>query len=61
MSDSIKEITMKKYVSYETDIYGTYTEHEFYQLYVSLVDKHEYEAFDDWRYDMIRSGVFELL
>ena len=52
---------MKKYISYENDIYGEYSEYEFLELYKSMVDKNEYETFIDWQYDMLKSGVFELL
>lgn len=52
---------MKKYISYEEDIRGEYTEVEFIALYESAVDKHEYRTYFDWKFDMLRSGVFELL
>ena len=53
---------MKKiYISYEEDIRGEYTESEFHHLYITLVDKAEYKTFEDWKFDMLRSGVFELL
>ena len=52
---------MKKYISYEEDIRGEYTEEQFFSLYESAVDKHEYQTFADWKWDMLRSGVFEKL
>lgn len=50
---------MKKYVSYEPDIKGAYSEEEFLSLYEDMVDKTEYPDFDGWKWDMLRSGVFE--
>lgn len=52
---------MKKYVSYEPEISGEYTEEELFQLYENMVDKTEYPDFDGWKWDMLRSGVFERL
>lgn len=39
----------KKYVSYEKDIRGEYTEEQFFSLYESDVDKNEYQTFTDWK------------
>lgn len=50
---------MTLYVSYEQGIEGTFTENEMIQLYNCEVDKDEYQEFDSWIYDMLKSGVFE--
>lgn len=47
------------YVSYEEGSEGTYTESELLEHYMATVDKEEYEDFDGWVFDMLRSGVFE--
>lgn len=49
---------MKKYVCYEDTIAGKYTEAEFHSLYITLADKTEYENYSDWKWDMLRSGIF---
>ena len=52
---------MKKYyVSYEEP----YTDHKFDRegmraVYFNDVDRSEYPNFEDWMYDMLKSGVFE--
>jgi hypothetical protein len=51
--------TAKQFVSYENGIQGEYTLDEMKELYNSEVDKTEYQDFDTWIYDMIKSGVFE--
>lgn len=51
----------KSYVSYEDGSQGTFTENEMNQLYNEQVNKSEYETFNDWKHDMLKSGVFEKL
>jgi hypothetical protein len=48
------------YISYEEGSKGTYTELEMNYLYVSEVDKTEYTNYEDWKVDMLKSGVFEI-
>lgn len=50
---------MKKYISYEEGIKGTYTHEEMQTLYKEEVNKEEYATFEDWLFDMLKSGVFE--
>lgn len=47
------------YVSYEIGSEGRYTESEMRRLYESEVDHDEYGTFEDWKIDMLKSGVFE--
>lgn len=49
---------MKKYVTYEDEFKGEYTEEEMLELYTRIVNKKEYPDYSIWILDMIRSGVF---
>ena len=55
----IEEKIMKKYVSYEEGSEGKFTEQEMEDLYNEVVDKEEYADYEDWKWDVLRSGVFE--
>ncbi|MBE5063937.1 hypothetical protein INF30_11800 [Lachnospiraceae bacterium DSM 108991] len=48
-----------RYACYEQGISGIYTEEEMERLYMKAVDKTEYPDYIGWKWDMIRSGVFE--
>ena len=48
-----------RYACYEQEISGIYTEEEMERLYMKAVDKKEYPDYIGWKWDMIRSGVFE--
>lgn len=51
---------MKKYITYEEPLQNcTFTEKQMYEVYRDLADKEEYTTFEDWLYDMLKSGVFE--
>ena len=52
---------MKKYVSYEEGSQGKYTEEEMKEFYKSEIGKEEYQDFEEWKTDMLKSGVFEYL
>ena len=53
---------MKKYTTYEEPYAGhTFTESQMQNIYNSDVNKSEYPKFTDWLYDMLKSGVFELI
>lgn len=47
------------YVSYEEDIKGVYTYSQMRELYKEEVNKEKYATFEDWLFDMLKSGVFE--
>lgn len=50
---------MKKYYrSYEPDFCGTYSDDEMKNIYKLIVNKKEYQDFECWLFDMIKSGVF---
>lgn len=49
------------YACYELGIFGIYTEEEMEFLYMKAVDKNEYPDYIGWKWDMIRSEVFEKL
>ena len=49
----------KIYTSYEIGCEGSYTIEQMKNLYNETVDKTEYETFDIWLFDMLKSGVFE--
>ncbi len=48
---------MKKYICYETDFNFIKTESELIELYDEIIDKSEYQTYDIWFMDMIRSGL----
>lgn len=55
-------ITTKKYITYEDPHANqTFTESEMQDIYNEEVNKEEYINFKDWLYDMLKSGVFEIL
>ncbi len=51
---------MKQYITYEEPLQGrTFTENQMHEVYRDMVNKEEYATFEDWLFDMLRSGVFE--
>lgn len=50
-----------RYVSYENEIKGRYTERKMFYLYSNSVDKKEYPTYRSWKADMLKSGIFEKL
>lgn len=53
---------IKMYVSYEQPFNGkAFTSSQMHEVYRDLVDKTEYQDFESWLYDMIKSGVFRII
>ena len=51
---------MKLYTTYEEPLNGrVFAEKQMKEVYRDLADKNEYPNFEDWLFDMLRSGVFE--
>lgn len=51
---------MKLYTTYEEPLKGkVFTEKQIKEVYRDMANKKEYETFEDWLFDMLRSGVFE--
>lgn len=51
---------MKKYITYEEPFEKqTFTEKQMKKIYCDEVDKNEYQDFESWLFDMLKSGVFE--
>lgn len=51
---------MKRYRTYEEPFQNrTFTHSQMQEVYRDLADKEEYQSFDIWMNDMLRSGVFE--
>lgn len=51
---------MKRYKTYEEPFQNrTFTHSQMQEVYRDLADKEEYQSFDIWMNDMLRSGVFE--
>lgn len=49
-----------KYITYEKPLAGrSFTYNQMQEVYRSLADKQEYQTFDCWFSDMLKSGVFE--
>lgn len=53
---------IKMYVSYEQPFEGkAFTSSQMREVYRDLVDKTEYQDFESWLYDMIKSGIFRII
>lgn len=50
---------MTRYITNEFLKISIYSEDEMKELYERVVDKHEYSDYEDWIYDMLRSGIFK--
>ena len=49
------------YVSYEQPFEGkAFTSSQMHEVYRNSVDKTEYQDFESWLYDMIKSGIFRI-
>ena len=58
----MKNENLKMYISYEEPFNGkAFTSSQMYEVYRDLVDKTEYQDFESWLYDMIKSGVFRII
>lgn len=53
---------IKMYVSYEQPFEGkAFTSSQMREVYRDMADKTEYQDFESWLYDMIKSGVFRII
>ena len=53
---------LKMYISYEEPFNGkAFTSYLMHEVYKDLADKEEYQDFETWLYDMIKSGVFHIV
>lgn len=53
---------LKMYISYEDPFNGkAFTSSQMHEVYRDLADKKEYQDFEAWLYDMIKSGVFKVI
>lgn len=53
---------IKMYVSYEQPFEGkAFTSSQMREVYRDMTDKTEYQDFESWLYDMIKSGVFRII
>ena len=51
---------MKQYITYEEPLKGRiFTADQIKEVYRDMADKSEYQTFDIWLADMLKSGVFE--
>lgn len=58
----MKNTNLKMYISYEEPFNGkAFTSSQMHEVYRDLADKTEYQDFDIWIYDMIKSGVFRVI
>ena len=58
----MKNKNLKMYISYEEPFSGkAFTSSQMKEVYRDLVDKKEYQDFESWLYDMIKSGVFRII
>ena len=53
---------LKMYISYEDPYNGkAFTSSQMHEVYQDLVDKKEYQDFEAWLYDMLKSDVFHII
>ena len=53
---------IKMYVSYEQPFEGkAFSSSQIREIYRDMTDKTEYQDFDIWLYDMIKTGVFRIV
>lgn len=58
----MKNENLKMYISYEEPFNGkTFTSSQMREVYRDSVDKTEYQDFESWLYDMIKSGIFRII
>ena len=58
----MKNENLKMYISYDEPFNGkAFTSNQMHEAYRDLVDKTEYQDFESWLYDMIKSGVFRIV
>ena len=58
----MKNTNLKIYISYEEPFNGkAFTSSQMHEVYRDSVDKTEYQDFESWLYDMIKSGVFRII
>nr|DAY96492.1 MAG TPA: hypothetical protein [Caudoviricetes sp.] len=58
----MKNENLKMYISYDEPFNGkAFTSNQMHEVYRDLVDKTEYQDFESWLYDMIKSGVFRIV
>lgn len=50
------------YISYEEPFNGkAFTSSQMREVYRDMADKTEYQDFESWLYDMIKSGIFRII
>ena len=53
---------LKMYISYEEPFNGrVFTSSQMKEVYRNTVNKDDFQTFDIWLYDMIKSGVFHIV
>ena len=58
----MKNENLKMYISYEETFHGkAFTSSQMREVYKDMVDKTEYQDFESWLYDMIKSGIFRII
>mgnify|MGYP006964816351 CR=1 FL=1 len=58
----MKNTNLKMYISYEEPFNGkAFTSNQMHEVYRNLVDKTEYQDFEAWLYDMLKSSVFRVI
>lgn len=62
MNAFIQAMTNKEFVTYEDTLANrVFSFNQMQEVYRDLTNKEEYPTFDIWLWDMIHSGVFEIL
>lgn len=58
----MKNTNLKMYISYEEPFNGrAFTSNQMHEVYRDMVDKNEYQDFETWLYDMLKSDVFHVI
>lgn len=62
MNAFIQAMVNKEFVTYEDTLANrVFSFNQMQEIYMDLTNKEEYPTFDIWLWDMIHSGVFEIL
>lgn len=58
----MKNENLKMYISYEEPFNGkAFTSSQMHEVYRDMADKKEYQDFEAWLYDMLKSDVFHVI
>lgn len=58
----MKNENLKMYISYDEPFHGkAFTSNQMHEVYRDMTDKTEYQDFESWLYDMIKTCIFRII